>query len=41
MVRFHADSESHKDELMNYGSSVKPTVVATCINLLLLSGKKK
>ena len=35
MVRLHADSESYKDETMNYISGVKPTVDATCITLLL------
>jgi hypothetical protein len=35
MFRLHADSESHKDETVNYVSSVKPTVGATRIHLLL------
>jgi hypothetical protein len=40
MVTFHAHSESHKDETMNYVSSVKLTVGAVCINLLLLTEKE-
>jgi hypothetical protein len=35
MVRLHADSEGYKDETMNCVSSVKPTVGAICISLLL------
>jgi len=35
MVRLHTDIESHKDETINYVSSGKSTVGATCIHLLL------